>query len=121
MKTAPPSRKRREKGRARVKPVSLSISGYNVGTQSWHGPRAGGEFLESSPDLGSLLSAAEGGDKAAADALFSALYAELRRLAKYELARHGAPVSLSATTLLHKAYMEPHFRIATGSWAMPPG
>lgn len=62
--------------------------------------------MESSPDLCSLLSAAERGDKAAADALFSALYAELRRLARYELARHGAPVSLSATTLLHKAYIE---------------
>ena len=62
--------------------------------------------MESSPNLCSLLCAAEGGDKAAADALFSALYAELRRLAKYELARHGAPVSLSATTLLHKAYIE---------------
>ena len=62
--------------------------------------------MESSRNLCFLLSAAEGGDKAAADALFIALYAELRRLAKYELARHGAPVSISATTLLHKAYIE---------------
>jgi RNA polymerase sigma factor (TIGR02999 family) len=65
-----------------------------------------GSFLESSSNLCSLLNAAERGDKAAADALFSTLYAELRRLAKYELARHGVPVSLSATTLLHKAYIE---------------
>jgi RNA polymerase sigma factor (TIGR02999 family) len=42
----------------------------------------------------------------AADALFSALYSELRRLAKRELARHGAPISLGATSLLHKAYIE---------------
>jgi RNA polymerase sigma factor (TIGR02999 family) len=52
------------------------------------------------------MQAAEGGSKTAADALFSALYSELRRLAKRELARHGAPISLSATTLLHKAYIE---------------
>lgn len=53
-----------------------------------------------------LMQAAEGGSRPAADALFSALYAELRRVAKHELARHGAPMTLSATTLLHKAYIE---------------
>jgi RNA polymerase sigma factor (TIGR02999 family) len=52
------------------------------------------------------MEAAERGNKSAADALFSALYFELRHLAKLELARHGALVSLSATTLLHKAYIE---------------
>jgi RNA polymerase sigma factor (TIGR02999 family) len=52
------------------------------------------------------MEAAERGSKPAADALFSALYSELRRLAKSELARHGALMSLSATTLLHKAYLE---------------
>jgi RNA polymerase sigma factor (TIGR02999 family) len=45
-------------------------------------------------------------NKPAADALFSALYSELRRLAKRELARHGAPIGLGATSLLHKAYLE---------------
>jgi RNA polymerase sigma factor (TIGR02999 family) len=53
-----------------------------------------------------LIGAAERGDVAAADALFSALYAELHRLAKRELARPGAAVSLSATTLLHEAYLD---------------
>ena len=53
-----------------------------------------------------LIDAAEDGSKPAADALFSALYSELRRLARRELARRGAPISLSATTLLHKAYIE---------------
>lgn len=52
------------------------------------------------------MEAAGGGSKSAADALFSALYRELLRLAKSELARHGAPMSLSATTLLHNAYIE---------------
>ena len=54
----------------------------------------------------SLISAAESGDRAAADALFSALYSELHRLAKRELARQGAPASLSVTTLLHEAYLD---------------
>jgi RNA polymerase sigma factor (TIGR02999 family) len=62
--------------------------------------------LEIQPSLSSLLDAADRGSKAAADELFSVLYGELRRLAKYELARHGAPMSLSATTLIHKAYIE---------------
>src|SRR2546423_7243841 len=52
----------------------------------------------------SLIAAADKGDRAAADALFSALYAELHRLARNELARQGAPPSPSVTTLLHEAY-----------------
>ena len=62
--------------------------------------------MGSEPSLLVLLQAADGGSKPAADALFSALYRELRRIAKNELARHGAPMSLSATTLLHQAYIE---------------
>lgn len=62
--------------------------------------------MGSAPSLVALLEAAERGSKTAADALFSALYFELRRLARHELARHGAPMTLSATTLLHKAYIE---------------
>lgn len=56
--------------------------------------------------ISSLLGQAEQGNSSAADALFAALYAELHRLASRELARHGAPVSLSATTLLHQAYID---------------
>ena len=54
----------------------------------------------------SLIRAAESGDTLAADAMFSALYTELHRLAKRELARRGAPPSLSVTTLLHEAYLD---------------
>ena len=53
-----------------------------------------------------LIGAAETGDSAAADMLFSTLYSELHRLAKRELARRGSPASLSATTLLHEAYLD---------------
>lgn len=56
--------------------------------------------------ISSLIGAAESGDSAAADTLFSTLYSELHRLAKRELARWGTPASLSVTTLLHEAYLD---------------
>src|ERR1700722_11085117 len=58
------------------------------------------------PSLPALIADAESGSVSAADALFSALYAELHRLARRELARQGLPISLGATTLLHQAYIE---------------
>lgn len=65
------------------------------------------------PTLVSLMDAASRGDASAADALFSALYAELHRVAKRELSRQGVPVSLGATTLLHQAYIEMAAKDAT--------
>ena len=56
--------------------------------------------------ISSLIGAAEAGDRAATDKLFGTLYSELHRLAKRELARWGAPASLSVTTLLHEAYID---------------
>jgi RNA polymerase sigma factor (TIGR02999 family) len=55
--------------------------------------------------ISSLMRASERGDDSAAETLFAALYAELHRLAKRELARRGFAVTLSATTLLHEAYL----------------
>jgi RNA polymerase sigma factor (TIGR02999 family) len=53
-----------------------------------------------------LITAAERGDSGAAGALFAALYSELHRLAKRELGRLGFGATLSATTLLHEAYLD---------------
>ena len=39
-------------------------------------------------------------------ALFSALYDDLHRLARRELARNGSAMSLGVTTLLHEAYLD---------------
>jgi RNA polymerase sigma factor (TIGR02999 family) len=58
------------------------------------------------PTISSLIGAVERGDRSASEALFAALYSELHRLAKRELARQGVPVSLGATTLLHQAYLD---------------
>ena len=52
-----------------------------------------------------LIELAERGDEVSASKLFSLLYAELHRLAKRQLARQGE-VSISATTLIHEAYLE---------------
>jgi RNA polymerase sigma factor (TIGR02999 family) len=54
----------------------------------------------------SLASPAENGRNTTTDALFSTLYSELHRLANRELARWWAPVRLSATTVLHEAYLD---------------
>src|SRR5919107_1118039 len=59
-----------------------------------------------SADLTTLLASAELGDRAAADALFTALYKELHRMARRELSKRGAGVALGATTLLHDAYLD---------------
>ena len=53
-----------------------------------------------------LIATAEQGDRSAGEELFSALYSELHRMARRELARAGAFVSLGVTTLLHEAYLD---------------
>jgi len=63
-------------------------------------------MADADPTILSLMEEAERGDRSAADALFAALYAELHRLAKRELWRQGNVVSISATTLLHEAYLD---------------
>ena len=57
------------------------------------------------PTISSLILCTESGDRSAADALFAALYSELHRLAKSQLARNGPGVTLTPTTLLHEAYL----------------
>lgn len=56
--------------------------------------------------LSALLAAAERGESSASEALFTALYTELHRLARKQLARHGWGVTIGATSLLHEAYMD---------------
>ncbi len=56
--------------------------------------------------VASLIVDVQQGDHSAAQALFQILYSELHRMAKRELARQGAPLSISPTTLLHEAYLD---------------
>jgi RNA polymerase sigma factor (TIGR02999 family) len=67
-------------------------------------PRRHGARLLS--NISSLIAAAERGDTSVSDELFAALYSELHQLAKRQLARHGAQLTLSSTTLLHQAYVD---------------
>jgi RNA polymerase sigma factor (TIGR02999 family) len=56
--------------------------------------------------ISSLIASADGGDRAAADALFAALYSELHRMASRQLARSSSELTLGTTTLLHEAYLD---------------
>jgi RNA polymerase sigma factor (TIGR02999 family) len=56
--------------------------------------------------LAVLVARAEAGDAPARDALFSALYDELHRLAQSHVRRGGNNLTLGATTLLHEAYLD---------------
>jgi RNA polymerase sigma factor (TIGR02999 family) len=64
-------------------------------------------------DLTTLLLSAERGDRTATDALFEALYEELHRMARRELARKDSAGVLGATTLLHDAYLDISRRAGT--------
>ena len=56
--------------------------------------------------ISSLIVSAERGDRAAADALFQALYSDLHRMAQGQLAHNGKGLTLGPTTLLHEAYLD---------------
>lgn len=68
--------------------------------------------------IAALIDASDKGDRAAGEALFTVLYSELHRIAKHELARRNGAVSISATTLLHEAYLAMSRR-AVGSFPEP--
>jgi RNA polymerase sigma factor (TIGR02999 family) len=69
-----------------------------------------GQFIEvtlgSHSNIFALMEAAEKGYRSASESLFAALYSNLHSVARRELARVGLPVTISATTLLHQAYIE---------------
>jgi RNA polymerase sigma factor (TIGR02999 family) len=56
--------------------------------------------------IDSLIALANSGDRAAHQRLFDVLYRDLHRLARRELHRRGANLSLGVTTLLHEAYLD---------------
>ena len=68
--------------------------------------------------VGQAIRAADKGDARAAEQLFAALYDELHRMAQRQLSRNAFGSSLSATTLLHEAYLDLAGR--TPDFADPP-
>ena len=73
-------------------------------------PAAGSPMSRPNEDIAALMATAtareDAGDAAAKDALFTALYDELHRLAQSHLRRNGGSLTISATTLLHEAYLD---------------
>jgi RNA polymerase sigma factor (TIGR02999 family) len=63
-----------------------------------------------------LIARARTGDRAAFDALFEALYPELRRIAHARLARHQRGTLMETTALLHECYLK-----FLGSGGLLPG
>lgn len=63
--------------------------------------------------LATLVARANEGDASAKEALFSALYADLHRVAQAQIRRMGGSLTLGATTLLHEAYLDIAKREAT--------
>jgi len=58
------------------------------------------------PDVTRLIEAAAGGDREAADRLLPVVYEQLRRAAQLDLARERPDFTLSATELVHEAYLK---------------
>jgi RNA polymerase sigma factor (TIGR02999 family) len=56
--------------------------------------------------MAAAVARAESGDASAKDALFTALYDELHRIAQAHVRRSGGALTISATTLLHEAYLD---------------
>ena len=57
------------------------------------------------PEVTQLLNAVGQGDPQAAEQLLSLVYAELRRMAAYKMAHEKPGQTLSATALVHEAYL----------------
>lgn len=58
------------------------------------------------PAIPDLIAAADQGHRPSTQTLFRALYDDLHRRARRELARGGPAVTIGPTTLLHEAYIE---------------
>ncbi|HWK82415.1 MAG TPA: ECF-type sigma factor [Caldimonas sp.] len=66
---------------------------------------ADAEFLQNLPPITRLLQLAAGGDRSALDQLYSALYPDLKRIARGRLRHHGRADGLGTTTLLHESFI----------------
>lgn len=64
-------------------------------------------------DTLALINAVRGGDDRAADVLFSRVYGDLRRIAQRRISSQRGPVTLSATGLVHEAYVK---MVDGGDW-----
>lgn len=68
----------------------------------------------SAPATTALIADARDGDGRAADLLFDRIYGELRRLAQAQIGTEAGVVTISATGLVHEAYLK---LLGTDGWA----
>jgi RNA polymerase sigma factor (TIGR02999 family) len=71
-----------------------------------HDKKSLSEYRPLNTSIDSLIALANSGDRSAHQQLFDILYDDLHRLARRELHRRGANLSLGVTTLLHEAYLD---------------
>lgn len=64
-------------------------------------------------DMTRLLAAASGGDRAASERFFRAIYADLRRIARANMRREARAVTLQPTALVNEAYLR---LLPEGGW-----
>jgi DNA-directed RNA polymerase specialized sigma24 family protein len=69
-------------------------------------PRADAPAPIPSAEITALLLAAGGGDRAAFDRLFEAVYAELHAIAHRQVRRAAGSPTLDTTALVHEAYVK---------------
>jgi RNA polymerase sigma factor (TIGR02999 family) len=62
--------------------------------------------MPSRPDISQLLAGANHGDRDALDALFAAVYQELRVVARAQVGRFRPGATLSTTALVHESYLK---------------
>lgn len=62
--------------------------------------------MNQSPDITLYLVAARQGDRAALDEVFRRVYGEVRRLARAQIRRAGGPPTLTASVIVHEAYLK---------------
>ena len=68
-------------------------------------PHSGGREGDGRPEATRLMDAAAGGDRGAADKLLPLVYEQLRRAAQVQLASERRDHTLSATALVHEAFI----------------
>lgn len=78
------------------------------------GPLSRDPLNTSRTDTLALLAAVRDGDERAADRLFDAVYNDLRRLAHQRIGFQPGAVTISATGLVHEAYLK---MVDGGDWA----
>jgi RNA polymerase sigma factor (TIGR02999 family) len=87
-----------------VRQSGVALASFGVRAAATMGTN-GAPFSSPMGQITELIARARGGERDAFDALFQALYPELKRLAHARLARHQRGTLMETTALLHECYL----------------